>query len=283
MYRKIFATNSIGTYFRAKFYPEMSFRYFFPVVLLLCTFEQNSRIANIAWCWPGFPKQETRVNNSYAGKSDRTVVDFFASGEQPAWTLEIDFGNLIHFYSAQAGSVYMPVPLPEKDESNGKVTYASSGTQKIQITIQAVACGSHRDDSGFTYKVEVRHQNKTYTGCGQYFFPAERLHDIWALEELNQRKVAATEFSKGIPMLEIFVLEQKVLGNTGCNTFSGRVILEKENIRFTEVAASEMACAGSLEKEFLQALAKTDVYRLESGKLVLFKGKSQVLQFKKVD
>ncbi|QHT69717.1 META domain-containing protein [Rhodocytophaga rosea] len=215
---------------------------------------------------------------------DRSDVDFVASGEKPQWTLEIDFSNLIHFYSAQTGSVYMPVTVPVKDESNGKVTYVtSSGSEKIQITMQAVACSSHGAENGFTYKVEVTYKNNTYTGCGHYLFPAERLHDIWVLEALNERKVSATAFLKGIPTLEIFVLEQKGLGTTGCNSFGGQVMIEKEKIRFLQLVATEMACAGSLEKEFLQALDKTNVYQLDSGKLILLKDKSEVLRFKKVD
>jgi heat shock protein HslJ len=266
----------------------MPFRYILPGILLfLCTISPNRFSGYISLSLPDVVKNQTVLNKIHSGGLgiiDRPGVDFFASGDRPEWTLDIDFSNLIHFYSAQTGSVYMPVPVPVKDESNGKVTYAaSSGSEKIQITMQAVACSSKMADKGFTYQVEVTYKNEIYTGCGQYLFPAERLHDIWALEALNQRKVSATAFSKGMPTLEIFVLEQKVLGTTGCNSFSGHAMIEKDKIRFLQLVTTEMACAGSLEKELLQALDKTNAYQLDSGKLILLKGKSEVLRFKKVD
>ncbi len=109
------------------------------------------------------------------------------------------------------------------------------------------------------------------------------LHDIWALETIDGEKVDIDESIKEMPRLEIFVEEERVYGNTGCNSFNCKVNIEENKISFSDVIATEMACPGDLEKNFLSALQTVDNYKIEKLRLFMFEGNSKRLVFRKID
>jgi len=110
-----------------------------------------------------------------------------------------------------------------------------------------------------------------------------RLHDIWALESIEGEKVTIDETIKNLPMLEIYVEEKRVHGNTSCNTINGKVNIDGNKISFLEIITTEMACPGNLEQRFLSALNKVNNYKIEKMKLYLFDESMELLVFKKID
>ena len=96
------------------------------------------------------------------------------------------------------------------------------------------------------------------------------LHDIWALNSIKGEKVVIDETVKNLPRLEIFVKDEIVRGNTGCNTINGKVDIDNNHISFYEITTTEMACPGDLEQRFLSALQKVNNYKIEKLKLYLF-------------
>ena len=110
-----------------------------------------------------------------------------------------------------------------------------------------------------------------------------RLHDIWALESIEGEKVTIDETIKNLPMLEIYVEEERVHGNTSCNTIHGTVNIDGNKISFLEIITTEMACPGNLEQGFLSALNKVNNYKIEKMKLYLFDESMELLVFKKID
>ena len=114
-------------------------------------------------------------------------------------------------------------------------------------------------------------------------FNVNRLHDIWALESIAGEKITIDETVKNLPMLEIYVEEERVHGNTSCNTIDGKVEIDKNNITFYDIITTEMACPGDLEQKFLSALDKVNNYKIEKLKLYLYEDDQEIMIFQKID
>jgi len=93
------------------------------------------------------------------------------------------------------------------------------------------------------------------------------LHDIWALESIEGEKVTIDEAIKILPMIEIYVEEERVHGNTSCNTINSKIKIDGSEITFFDIITTEMACPGNLEQRFLSALGNTSNYKIEKMKL----------------
>jgi len=109
------------------------------------------------------------------------------------------------------------------------------------------------------------------------------LHDIWALESIEGEKVTIDEAIKILPMIEIYVEEERVHGNTSCNTINGKIKIDGSEITFFDIITTEMACPGNLEQRFLSALGNTSNYKIEKMRLYLFDDKKELLVFRKID
>ncbi len=110
-----------------------------------------------------------------------------------------------------------------------------------------------------------------------------RLHDIWALESIIGEEFVKDEQNINHPVIEIYLKEERVHGNAGCNTIKGKVEVDGSNITFSEIITTEMACPGNLEQRFLEALQSVDNYKLEKLKLFLYEGEVERLVFRKID
>lgn len=110
-----------------------------------------------------------------------------------------------------------------------------------------------------------------------------RLHDIWALESIGGEKIISGDTLKNFPILEIYVAEKRVRGNTGCNTLNGSVNIDGDNIAFEKIITTEIACPGNLEQKFLAALSKVNKYKIEKMRLYLYKDEKELLVFRKID
>jgi len=114
-------------------------------------------------------------------------------------------------------------------------------------------------------------------------FNVNRLHDIWALESIAGEKIIIDENIKNLPVLEIYVKEERVHGNTSCNTIDGKVEIDKNNITFSEIITTEMTCPGDIEQRFLSALRKVNNYKIEKLRLYLFENEKEILTLRKID
>jgi len=113
-----------------------------------------------------------------------------------------------------------------------------------------------------------------------------QLHDIWALEEIHNQKIEDLgKFAKR-PQLEIFVKDMRVVGNDGCNQFSGSIKeLNETGILFGPLMSTRMACPDmKVSDKFNSALSKVTNYKREGLKLLLLdKEGTELLQFQKID
>jgi len=110
-----------------------------------------------------------------------------------------------------------------------------------------------------------------------------RLHDIWALESINGEEFIRKNQTNNHPLIEIYLKEERLHGNAGCNTINGKVDVDGNNISFSNIITTEMACPGDLEQRFLAALESIDNYKIEKLRLYLYEGEAERLVFRKID
>ncbi len=110
-----------------------------------------------------------------------------------------------------------------------------------------------------------------------------RLHDIWALESINGEEFVKDEPDNNHPVIEIYLKEERIHGNAGCNTINGKVEVDGNNIAFSNIITTEMACPGDIEQRFLSAIQSVDGYKIEKLRLFLYEGEKERLVFRKID
>ncbi|WP_439184428.1 META domain-containing protein [Carboxylicivirga taeanensis] len=93
----------------------------------------------------------------------------------------------------------------------------------------------------------------------------------WELTAFQGQTPEEAGFKRKLPLMIINMAEQKVGGNSGCNSFGGEVIIEGDTVTFDKVFSTKMYCDGVPEHEFFQLLQQPLKYTL----------KGDVLQFEK--
>ena len=109
------------------------------------------------------------------------------------------------------------------------------------------------------------------------------LNGKWELTMIDNEAVTASSFSNGLPFIEINIKERMVNGNTGCNTFSGKVTSEGEKIKFENILATEMACQYQRDGEFFDALQNCNNYFIDNGILSLKSDEAVRAVFQKIE
>lgn len=195
-------------------------------------------------------------------------IDFYAVGNEPAWSLDLDFAKVFKFKTIDGQEFNAPAVPGDMAQDAPVTRYRTlSESGEMIITIYGQDCSDQMSDQ--TYHCQVRVELKrypaddfiTYIGCGNYV-PDMRIHDVWAVSALGTTKLDAAEFAKGIPRLEINIKENRVSGHDGCNSFTGSAKVKGQNITFGNLASTRMAC--------LNMQTSTRLAQLLSGKAYSF-------------
>jgi len=109
------------------------------------------------------------------------------------------------------------------------------------------------------------------------------VNDIWVLDFVEGVDYQPEPDSKDRPMIEINSKEKKVTGNTGCNSMNGKVEVEEDQIKFSDLITTKMFCENSIESEFLISLGMVNNYKIEKLKLHLYRDDEELMIFQKVD
>lgn len=109
------------------------------------------------------------------------------------------------------------------------------------------------------------------------------INDIWILDFIEGVDYNPTPDSKNRPMIEIHSKDNKVTGNTGCNSMNGKVVIENNQIEFSNMAITKKFCENSIEQDFLIALGMANNYKIEKLKLYLYQDDQQIMIFQKID
>ncbi|WP_417443517.1 META domain-containing protein [Joostella sp.] len=234
------------------------------------------------------PKEE--VTKETPMKTENTIpegVDFIATGENPSWSLLIDFDKSMTFTSLDSPKkISTPVPEERIPQDVNAVNYsAETEAGTLQVTIFKKPCETNSDEA-FSYKVRISTKTKDmedykdFDGCGKYIGDY-RLNDIWALETIDGNPV---DKSMKRPNLEFNLRTGKVFGFSGCNRINGTLVVEKDSLAIGELVSTRMACKNqNLESSFLSAVNnKRFSYKYENLILTLTSGDNE-LTFRKVD
>ncbi len=225
-------------------------------------------------------------------KKNQQGVDFYAIGNEPFWNLDINFENKIVFKNLNGLEFIAPAVDPVK-AMDANVTRYRSNTESGEIIVQLNQSGCTDNMSGqkFDYQVTVDFKTskesdfKTFKGCGDYV-PDFRLHNIWAIIEVDGVEVNPENFNGKSPRLEFKISEEKVLGYNGCNYFNGAAKTENDMIIFGYLVSTLMACSENEEisSKIGKMLSNSNLdYTIENNQLVLTKNNKKVMVLKPID
>lgn len=108
------------------------------------------------------PEQES-IRSSHS-KLREEGIDFLASGNEPFWTIHVNFdGRLLY----KTPGSEMPYPFSEFEEivEDQKTIYS---TDEMQITIIPGYCRDSMSGFLFTHQIDVQTGEQNLTGCGRY-------------------------------------------------------------------------------------------------------------------
>jgi heat shock protein HslJ len=215
-------------------------------------------------------------------------TDFFATSSDSSWTLSLDFEGDFKFKKNDGFVFSTPAVEGNRAQDANVIRYRAqveSGEMIIQVYKEE--CINSNTGQKFSNKVTVEIRRgidkdfMEFQGCGSYIFD-QRIHDIWVLHILNDKEVSGKE----LPYIEFNTTDGTVLGNTGCNNFSGKASLKGNKLTMNPLAVNRKFCpeVAALEGEFLKAISPGEmVYRIEEGKLFLYRNDEEVIVFRKVD
>lgn len=230
--------------------------------------------------------EKPKVASTY---EEPTNVFFKASGTEPFWGIEISEDSIKFTSPEKEKNFAIAYVKPQKAMDANVISYqAKSDKIDLKFTIQQGECSDGMSDKVYNYtvKASLKRGNEKeilMEGCGNYIIDY-RLHDIWALEEVEGKKINPEDFKKGIPNLEIYASEARFSGMAGCNQMGGKLFSKKDLIRFTDIFTTEMMCDNyETEKILVKALQSTTRYELKENKLYLFNPEGTKAVFRKVD
>ena len=218
-------------------------------------------------------------------------IDFIASGNEPFWSLEIDFDTLMRFKMPVGYEIKTPAVKGLKAMDANVIRYqASNDKSTLTVQIQKLDCLNDMSGVKLPYTVTISTKNNTdknevnYKGCGQYLADY-RLHDIWALDNINDNKIIAADFINGFPRIEFNLTERKVFGSYGCLNYNGDIEVKGDKIYFEKLLSIGKACNHlNIENEYLQKISNKIIsYQVKQGKLYLQVSKDVMFIYKKID
>jgi heat shock protein HslJ len=217
-------------------------------------------------------------------------IDLIASGNEPFWSLEIDFDKYMHFKTPDGIDITTPSVTPVKamDADVIRCT-AETGTGALIIQLFKKECINDMSGEKFPFTVTVERRMNTekeftvYKGCGQNLMDY-RLHDIWVLDSVDGQKADVAFFPTGLPRLEFNLTEGTITGYSGCNDINGPVFIMGKKMIFGDLLSTNNTCPDLSERSYLEGLSgKTVNYFTYTLKLYLQFADGKILVFKKVD
>ncbi len=117
------------------------------------------------------------------------------------------------------------------------------------------------------------------------FEPDTRLYNIWVVTQFNGKNLDRKKYNNGLPRFEINTTKLRVLGNDGCNDFSGDIKIGNGTISFGALVATKKACPNMEDiKDLLQNISsKTFEYRFSDNNMELLQKGKIILVLKHID
>lgn len=218
-------------------------------------------------------------------------IDFFAFGNDPAWTLDMELDGSFTFQTMEGLRVIKPATLMTEAADERVQRYRSvTESGELIVTIVKEACQDTDGRKTLPYRTEVFHKysgeerGTTYAGCGDYVSDY-RLHDIWALLSLGGQEVKASSFDKGLPTIEFHISEHRVMGHDGCNEFNAHLHTHSDVVEIERMHLTARECGPNRPgAAMVAALTEAPLHFKHEGRmLTLLRNDKEVMRLKKVD
>lgn len=193
-----------------------------------------------------------------------SAVPLKASGNEPAWTLDIGADRLTFITDAGATRIVLPVPSPTRVEG-GRRYEARSDAHTVTATVLDTVCVDSM--SGLPRsQVEVTVDGKTLRGCAGD--ASLLLRGAWLVEQVAGRPLVSRS-----RITLSFEASGRLTGSATCNRYVTTYLLTGEGLTVTMPISTMRGCAPALmsqEQAFLTALRGVQRFELaEDGALVL--------------
>lgn len=216
----------------------------------------------------GQPGDSLSKKRAFLYKKWRSGVGFYGSGNEPSWSVELNFRKFMRFRFPD-GSTFITPPSKGAKAADANVTryYAQTpkGTLTVQIILQECADPMSGEKADFKVTIDVKRTTdanlKHYEGCGNYT-PDFRLEGTWTLQNMNGAVPDTVNYPKGLPTLVFSIPENRFSGDAGCNRMMGKFsIRDPGELQFSPAATTLMFCPNmAKEDELLKALKSIDGY-----------------------
>jgi uncharacterized membrane protein/heat shock protein HslJ len=254
------------------------------VVLVFTACSQQQRVSNHTPPLDYGDKGPAKYADQLMNKLE-SGIDFVASGNEPFWSVDVNFDQNITFKVLEGDSISVATPKGTKLMDVAATSYrVKTDSDYFEVIIYDKSCEDGMSGKEFPKSVEINYEKKRYTGCGAYLSDY-RLNDIWVLESINQVAPNIASFPKGLPRMELNLALNQAFVFAGCNEFSSAMEVRGKRIHFGRFTGTLMACPNmNFESDYLSKLANRAVpFDIEPGKLILQVGDDSSYQYKKVD
>nr|WP_321410302.1 META domain-containing protein [uncultured Carboxylicivirga sp.] len=102
----------------------------------------------------------------------------------------------------------------------------------------------------------------------------------WEMISFQGQSIKEAGFNMRTPVITINKAENKIGGNSGCNSFGGSITIKDTSIEFGPLMATKMYCDGVPEVEFFKILTGEVQYQLKDKNLTFSKNDVTVMEFK---
>ncbi len=211
-------------------------------------------------------------------------VDFYATGNEPFWSLDIAINQFLKFNTLSGISIKLGSVQSEKAMDANVVRYATQTPEgPFTATISQNECIDNMSGDTSAYRVIVELNNpgdknyKKFEGCGNYV-PNFALNRKWVLKNFGDDELSITEIKNKIPELDIDLERMRFAGYAGCNRIAGGIFLEYNLIRFSNPVSTMMMCENmDLEKKFIDAISRVIYFKILGNQLLLANPDSVVM------
>ncbi|PHR46217.1 MAG: hypothetical protein COA32_11730 [Fluviicola sp.] len=223
-------------------------------------------------------------NSEMIEHPSENLVDFYASADD--WKLSVQFdGDL--FFTSKSNNISYVGKVEKKSVAQGADVvslYSSNGTEVVRVSIDIVDCEENGKRVDIMYRLEKDKNGTDFSGCG-FYRGNPKLHDIWAVKQINDEELNPAKFPKDIPHFEINLQNKQFSGFAGCNQVNGMMRFEYNKMYIEPLSSTKMYCAelSDIENKILNILRKGPIIYTLKGTTLILATKEGSITLRKVD
>lgn len=242
--------------------------------------------------------QENMENKTFSDKESPSFfstkwqngVIFFALGNEPSWSININKNNRVMFTGPEGKDFSSSSVSKLASHDTKSMGYSSSNDQgELVIRLLENACSDNISGKSYSFSVSADVKLKgekeftTYKGCGDYV-PDQRLHGKWRIVKADTLVLGIDRFENKIPELNIDAYEGQVSGNDGCNSFRGQIKFRDNELIFGMLAETMMACPNmDISSVITRTFTEKKLRYLIQKDLFFYEGEKEVMMLQRMD